>query len=182
MWYTAMMPHGFSARTMKSVVKAANDVLSRSRRSPTTILNSTMCWFAERGRRAQRFFLRLIIPFGLPFVMEERFARQFSAVDWRRVHHSLCFCSLCCQSEAKSCLWQLKHFCWRSLAWSLRWNSWSLLLSLWLTMSDALSRMTSCSYDVENLQIKQLSNCTKSQRHAWMITNLKKKRMDQLEN
>ena len=36
--------------------------------------------------------------------------------------------------------------------------------------------------DIANLRIKQLSNSSKSQRHAWMITNLKKKRMDQLEN
>ena len=114
----------------------------------------------RRARKTRAtIFLRLIIPFGLPFVMEERFARQFSAVDWRRVHHSLCFCSLCCQSEAKSCLWQLKHFCWRSLAGSLRWNSWSLLLSVWLTMSDALSRMTSCSYDMEGHAKKYVERC-----------------------
>ena len=36
--------------------------------------------------------------------------------------------------------------------------------------------------DVANLPIKQLSNCTKSQRHAWMIINSKKKKLDQLEN
>ena len=29
---------------------------------------------------------------------------------------------------------------------------------------------------------KRLNNCTKSQRHAWMTINLKKKKMDQLEN
>ena len=38
-----------------------------------------------------------------------------------------------------------------------------------------------CVKDIPNLRIKQLSKCTKSQRHAWMIINLKKK-MDQLEN
>ena len=36
--------------------------------------------------------------------------------------------------------------------------------------------------DIANLRIKLLSNFTKSQRHAWMIINLKKKNMDQLEN
>ena len=36
--------------------------------------------------------------------------------------------------------------------------------------------------DITNLRIKQLSNYTKSQRHAWMIINLKKKKMDQSEN
>ena len=36
--------------------------------------------------------------------------------------------------------------------------------------------------DIANLPIKQLSNNTKSQRHAWMIINAKKKKMDQLEN
>ena len=35
--------------------------------------------------------------------------------------------------------------------------------------------------DFANLRIKQLNNCTKSHRHAWMIINLKKK-MDLLEN
>ena len=32
--------------------------------------------------------------------------------------------------------------------------------------------------DTANLRTKQLSNYTKSQRHAWMIINLKKKKMD----
>ena len=36
--------------------------------------------------------------------------------------------------------------------------------------------------DIANLRQKQLSNYTKSQRHAWMIVNSKKKKMDQLEN
>ena len=36
--------------------------------------------------------------------------------------------------------------------------------------------------DIANLRIKRLSNITKLQRHAWMITNLKKKKPDQLEN
>ena len=36
--------------------------------------------------------------------------------------------------------------------------------------------------DIANLQMKQLSNHTKSQRHAWMIINLKEKKMDLLEN
>ena len=35
--------------------------------------------------------------------------------------------------------------------------------------------------DIANLRIKQLSNYTKSQRHAWMIINVKRKKMDQLE-
>ena len=36
--------------------------------------------------------------------------------------------------------------------------------------------------DIANLRIKQLRNYTKSQRHAWMITNSEMKKMDQLEN
>ena len=36
--------------------------------------------------------------------------------------------------------------------------------------------------DIANLRIKRLSNYAKSQRHAWMIINSKKKKMDQLEN
>ena len=35
--------------------------------------------------------------------------------------------------------------------------------------------------DIANLQIKRLNNYTKSQRHAWMSINSKKKKMDQLE-
>ena len=35
--------------------------------------------------------------------------------------------------------------------------------------------------DIANLRIKQLNNKTKSQRHAWIIINLKKKKTDQLE-
>ena len=35
--------------------------------------------------------------------------------------------------------------------------------------------------DIDNLQIKQQHNCTKSRRHAWMIINFKVKEMDQLE-
>ena len=35
---------------------------------------------------------------------------------------------------------------------------------------------------VENLKIKRLSNHTKSQRHAWMTINLKKKKVNQCEN
>ena len=35
---------------------------------------------------------------------------------------------------------------------------------------------------IANLRMIQLSNYTKSQRHAWMIINLKKKKWDQLEN
>ena len=38
------------------------------------------------------------------------------------------------------------------------------------------------SKDIANLREKQLSKCTKSQRHAWMIITSKKKKMDQLEN
>ena len=51
---------------------------------------------------------------------------------------------------------------------------------------------SSWSYDMEgrrnawrniaNLRIKQLSNFSKWQRHAWTIINLKKKKMDHLEN
>ena len=36
--------------------------------------------------------------------------------------------------------------------------------------------------DIANLPIKRLNNYAKSRRHAWMTTNLKKKRLDQLEN
>ena len=36
--------------------------------------------------------------------------------------------------------------------------------------------------DVANLRIIQLSNYSKSQRHAWMTINLKKKKLDQLES
>ena len=36
--------------------------------------------------------------------------------------------------------------------------------------------------DIANLRIKQRINNTKSQRHAWMIINVKKNKMDQLEN
>ena len=36
--------------------------------------------------------------------------------------------------------------------------------------------------DIANLRIKQLSNKTKLQRHAWIIINLKNKKMNQLEN
>ena len=36
--------------------------------------------------------------------------------------------------------------------------------------------------DIANWRTKQLSNHTKSQRHAWMIINIKKKKMSQLEN
>ena len=36
--------------------------------------------------------------------------------------------------------------------------------------------------DISNLRIKQRINNTKSQRHAWMIINVKKNKMDQLEN
>ena len=36
--------------------------------------------------------------------------------------------------------------------------------------------------EIANLQIKRLNNYTKSQRHAWMTINLKKKKMSQLEN
>ena len=39
-----------------------------------------------------------------------------------------------------------------------------------------------CVEDIANLRIKQLSIFSKSRRHAWMIINLKKKKMDQLEN
>ena len=36
--------------------------------------------------------------------------------------------------------------------------------------------------DIQNLRIKRLNNKTKSQRHAWMIINSKKKKMSQLES
>ena len=36
--------------------------------------------------------------------------------------------------------------------------------------------------DIANLRIKRHNNHTKSWRHAWMTTNLKKKKLDQLEN
>ena len=36
--------------------------------------------------------------------------------------------------------------------------------------------------DIANFRIKQLSNFTKSRRHAWMIINSKMKKMDQLES
>ena len=36
--------------------------------------------------------------------------------------------------------------------------------------------------DIANMQGKQLSNFSKSQRHAWMVINLKKRKMSQWEN
>ena len=36
--------------------------------------------------------------------------------------------------------------------------------------------------DIANLRIKQLSNSIKSRRRAWMTINLRKKKLDQLEN
>ena len=34
----------------------------------------------------------------------------------------------------------------------------------------------------KRIDIEQLNNCIKSRRHAWMTTNLKKKKLDKLEN
>ena len=36
--------------------------------------------------------------------------------------------------------------------------------------------------DIANLRIKQLSNFSKSQRHAWMVISSERKKMDQWED
>ena len=53
-------------------------------------------------------------------------------------------------------------------------SSWSYDM-IWKVMQRNLWK------DIANWQRRQLNNCTESQRHAWMIINLKKN-MDQLEN
>ena len=67
-------------------------------------------------------------------------------------------------------------------------------LPTWASGKPDTEIISSRSYDVEkvmqrnvwkyiaNLRIKRLNNYTKSQRHAWMTINLKKKKMSQWEN